>query len=122
MQVPRPLSVRLLAQLAGAEVVGPLESQVKDRPGGVLLRGCVQAAAKHVALRRLVVDCAKRQAEGVRHEAGKRRFYQCRDLRHLGDRDGRQAVIVEDSLEQSDRLLADRSGRHEQDQVHVSLH
>ncbi len=79
--------------------------------------GLAEAALDDAALRRLVADRAERQPERVADEAGQRRLHERGDLPDLGDRDGGETVVVEDALEQPDRLLADRSGRDEQDEV-----
>ncbi len=110
-------SVRLLAQLAFAQVVGPAKSHVDDRSVRMVALGLAYAASDDAALRRLVVHRAERQPERVGDEAGQRRLHERGDLPHLGDRDGGETVVVEDALEQPDRLLADRSGRDEQDEV-----
>jgi len=60
---------------------------------------------------------AEREAEGVRDEAGQGGRDQAGDGWHLGDGDGGDPRLIQSPLEQSDRLLADRSGRHEQRQI-----
>ncbi len=110
--------MRLLAELSLAKVVLlPAEAEVDDRPGR-MRPGCfAQAGLEYRPLGGLVADIAEREAEGVLDEAGKRGLAQFGDLADEGDGDRRKPVLVEDPLEQSHGLLADRSGGDEQGEV-----
>lgn len=68
-------------------------------------------------MRAVVAELAEREPERMRDEAGEGRTHAHRDRWHLGDGDGRDPRLVQTSLEQPDRLLADRSGRDEQGEV-----
>lgn len=110
-------SVRLLQELATSQVVRPPEGQRHDGAGGVRLGGLGQDHAQHGVVRAVVAHGAEGEAEGVGHEAGEGRLGQPCDLRDLRDRHGCHACLVEPPLEQSDRLLADRSGGHQEGEV-----
>ena len=100
-----------------AQVVGPLKAEVDDRAGRVRAGGLSHAALDHLPLASFVADGAEREPERMGDEAGQRRLDQARDVRRLGDRNRRQSLLVEDSLEQPDRLLADRSRGDEEHEV-----
>ena len=84
----------------------------------MVLGRCPQHRVEDGAVRRLVTDRAQRQPERVCDDAGQRRTRKAGDLRDLGDRDRGEATRVDRALEQSDRLLTDRSGGDEERQVH----
>lgn len=76
---------------------------------------------EHVAqdggVRCIVADRAEGQPEGVGHKAGKRRLAQTGNRRSLGDGDCGDTRFIQTPLEQSDRLLADRSGGDQKREV-----
>lgn len=95
----------------------PGESEIDDR-ACLSVRVCgLQDGEQHSALRVLIVDVPEGQSERMCHEARQRRLCQLGDLGDLRDRHRRHAVVVEHSLQQSDRLLADRSSRHEESEI-----
>ena len=64
-----------------------------------------------------IPGCAERQPEGIPDKARQGRAHQFCDRRNLCDGDRRDARVVKSPLEQSDRLLADRSSGNEEHQV-----
>ena len=95
----------------------PAEAEIDDRAGRMGPCRFGQAGAENCAVAGLVADCAQGEPEGMLDQAGERGLDELGDLSYLGDGDGGEAVLVEDALEQSHGLLADRSGGDEQDEI-----
>lgn len=106
-----------LAELACAQVVGPPVVERHDGTGRVGAGGGLEHLAEDRLVQTLVADLPEGQAEGMSDEARERRLRDAGDGGHLGDRHGGDAGFVQATLEQSDRLLADRSGGHQQREV-----
>jgi hypothetical protein len=109
--------VALLAKLSCSQVVPtPCEAGVADARRVHIGRGRKQSV-EHRMLRNCVADRAERQAEGVCNEdrAGWLDDGCNFDVLRNGDR--AESGLVEYSLNQSDGLLADRSGWGQQHQV-----
>ena len=98
-------------------VEGPPLAEVDDRSRRVRSLRLSKRPDHDPGVRILVANRAKREPERRLHETRERRERLGRHLAHLGDRHRREAVLVEHALEQSDRLLADRSGGDEQHEV-----
>lgn len=100
-----------------ASHVSPADHQIADRAGLVLVLENVEHLDQDAPLNVAV----KRRAEMVSHRPrNEDRAWQLQDLRGIaGDRHGYggNASFFDCSLNQSDRLMADRSGRGEQRDV-----
>ena len=95
----------------------PVVAEVDDCPGRVWSCCLCEGGGDDGCVGLLVSDGAEREAEWVLDEACQGGPYDLADLAYLGDRYRREASIVEDALEQSDRLLADWSGGHQEHEV-----
>ena len=91
-----------VAELAFAEVVvRPVVAEVDDRAGRVWSGRFGEGGSDDGGVGLVVADGSEGEAERVLDEAGERRPDDVGDLADLGDRDRWQAVVVEQSLEQS---------------------
>ena len=79
--------------------------------------GLGEYAAKQLLMLDRFVGRADREPERVRDQAGERGLDEARDFGDLGDADAGEAGLVASALEQTDRLLADRSSGHQQHEV-----
>ena len=109
--------MRLLAELLGAEVVVPPEWRRDDGSRRVVLFRLREHCAQHEFMGGSIAGGTEGQAEGVRDDSGEGGACEFGDRWDLRDGDRRDARVVKSPLEQSDRLLADRSSGNEEHQV-----
>jgi len=113
----RRSSVALLAKLEGSQIItSPTDARVADA-GSIHRGGRGQERVEDRTLGACVANRTERQPERVRHEDRPRRLHNCRNFDHLRDRNRAEPEVVENTLDQSHGLLADRSSGSEQDQV-----
>lgn len=110
-------SMSLLAKLPGAKPAAPLERCRDDGARRMALLRLGKHRADDQAVGGRIAGSTKRKAEGVRDNARQGWARHRGDRRDLRDRDRCDPRVVKPSLEQSDRLLADRSSRNQQHQV-----
>ena len=107
----------LLAKLPGAKPAAPPERCRDDGARRMALLRLGKHRADDQAVGGRIAGSTKRKAEGVPDKARQGWAHHRGDRRDLRDRDRCDPRVVKPSLEQSDRLLADRSSRNQHHQV-----
>lgn len=119
-RIARSLAVLmgLFAELPGAQIVlGPLEGERLQGAGSRDALASGQHLLQHGDVGLGVVEVTHGQAERVLDEQRPRRLDQARNAGGERKRDGADAFLVEDALDQSHGLVAHRSSRNQQRQV-----
>lgn len=107
----------LFAQLSLAQIVAcPPEPGIANSPSVHGFRG-IEHCVNDCTLGGNVANIAEGQPKWMRYEENARWLDDSGDLGNLGYSQRCQASVVKRALQQTDRLLADWSGRSEQDEI-----
>ena len=110
--------MRLFLQLSFPEIIfSPPVRQRVDRAGLGDLHGGSQHIHEDLPLQRLIPHIPEGVAERMLHEQRPRGLDLLSDLPDQGQGDGRKPSLIQHALNQSDGLLAHRSGGDEKDEI-----